>query len=46
MSDLKGLNLGVRAQVSDENFRNGSLSAVEYEPWSISDWDGRCRWSR
>jgi hypothetical protein len=35
MSELKGLTAGVRALVSDENFRNGSQSAVEYEPYLV-----------
>ena len=35
MSELQGLSAGVRTLVADENFRNGSQSAVEYEPFLI-----------
>ena len=35
MSELKGLSAGVRSLVSDENFRNGSQPAVEYEPYLV-----------
>ena len=35
MSELKGLNAGIRVLVSDENFRNGSQPAVEYEPYVV-----------
>jgi hypothetical protein len=35
MSELKGLSAGVRTLVSDENFRNGSQPAVEYEPYVV-----------
>jgi hypothetical protein len=35
MSEPKGLSSGVRALVGDENFRNGSQAAVEYEPYVV-----------
>jgi hypothetical protein len=35
MSELKGLSAGIRALVRDENFRNGSQPAVEYEPYVV-----------
>jgi hypothetical protein len=35
MSELKGLRADIRALVSDENFRNGSQLAVEYEPYLV-----------
>jgi hypothetical protein len=35
MSDLKGLSAGIRALVSDVNFRNGSQPAVEYEAYLV-----------
>jgi hypothetical protein len=35
MSELKGLNAGIRPLVSDINFRNGSQSAVEYEQYLV-----------
>jgi hypothetical protein len=35
MSELKGLTAGVRVLVSDENFRNGSQPAVEYELYLV-----------
>jgi len=41
MSELKGLTAGVRALVSDENFRNGSQSMVAYEPYVVDLGFGR-----
>jgi hypothetical protein len=35
MSELKGLSAGIRALVSDENFRNGSQPTVEYELYLV-----------
>jgi hypothetical protein len=44
MSELKGLSAGVRTLVTDENFRNGSQSAVEYETYVVELGLGRrCR---